>query len=340
MYHMFPTECQTQFRRRQDSRKTRPSRRAARASTCPAPTRPRPGAGPRASSLASQSFTFSNPATASPGLAGQRHDGRRPAATSRPRPRPTRPSGTVTGFRAARANRRFCTAVSSASRSAATQMPRPGSLPRTSGTTSPSGPDDEADQAPLSGCTSPVDDAAPLRARPGVLSRPPRVIAQLPGLRSGLGLLFRVALLGGLVVRGSRSAGSTQPSWTRAVMTRSCASSRLTCRTSRARRRPSTRSPSTVVQPPASSQSAQVAKSSSVFTPSLASASTIWGVSPSKSMRLSSAPSARAAFQRLAVLLLDVVAGAGLKLVAPCPRRRRRSPAARRCRRRRPPRGW
>src|SRR6056297_166401 len=91
----------------------------------------------------------------------------------------------------------------------------------------------------------------------------------------------------------SRSAGSTQPNMTRAVITKSCASS---SDTSNGSSRPSslTRSPSTVVQPPASSQSAQVAKSSSVLTPSSANACTIWGVRPSNSTRLSSAPSSRA----------------------------------------------
>src|SRR5690606_26250312 len=131
------------------------------------------------------------------------------------------------------------------------------------------------------------DDAAPLRP---VLIRVASTAGHMAILR---GPYQASASSSSASSPASSSAGSTQPSWTRAVITRCCASSRLMSNFSRS---PSslTRSPFTVVQPPASSQSAQVAKSSSVFTPSCARASIICGVSPSKFTRLSSTPSARA----------------------------------------------
>ena len=241
MYHTIAGECQTQFVREKARNKgvfalRRPKLRRVRA-----PIRPPPAAAAPPRPETSAALVFSSPATAWPALRASAR--RSTTRCGEQRLDPRREVGRHPQLAASPRGR------SSPLPAAWPQRRRVGADPDAAAG-QPAGeighhlavrPGDEADQPRLRPALA-GDDAAPLRLVP-LPSPAPRASPPQARLSAAASALLAAAASASA---GTRSAGSTQPSWTRAFITSVCASSRLMSNFS-SRPVSFTRLPSTVV---------------------------------------------------------------------------------------------
>ena len=217
MYHTIAPKCQTQFvpEKARNKGDSRPS--GGRSAAVPAPTRRRPGSSSAAWPLTSASLGLLQPRDRQPRLA-------REAISSTSR------AASTASTAAARSGATFTGWLAPPGRSSpwprplqhgrdrpSTQMPRPGSRSARSGTHPPSGPSTKR-ISPSFGPLVAGDDAAPLGLIPFLHPAPARHESRL-GLRPRSSASLALALVLGFLGAASRSAGSTQPSCTRAFMT-------------------------------------------------------------------------------------------------------------------------